>query len=257
MPRNPGERGGGREGPLTAPGDLVGESTAEQGARDRGDPPHAANGAKGHGPLGERQGVAEDDDGAGEEAGGTDAGDGAADDEGVGVGSQGADQAADLEDEDGRQVGVFDAEDAVQGAVCGLQGRRGQEVRGAVPADVLDARELLGQAAQGRRDDGLVQGDEENGQAKRRDDEGQLEALGQLGAGAAGRRRLHAVQHSAAGAAGRLLDSVAVASFVVVADITADITTDVAAVLARLRRRLLLHVRLGRAHRAGGVRTVV
>jgi hypothetical protein len=159
-----------------APADVVGKGAAQQGPRNARDPPHGADQAEGHGPLAQGQGVGQDDDAAGEQAGGADAGQGPADDERVARGRDGADQAANLEDEHGGQVGPLDAEHAVERAVGGLQRGRGQQVGGAVPADVLDGLKLARDGAQGGRDDGLVQRDEEDGQAQRGDDERQLDA---------------------------------------------------------------------------------
>lgn len=59
--------------------------------------------------------------------------DGAADDEGGRRGGDGADETADLEDEDGEEVDELDVEELVDGAVHGLQRRRGQEVGRAIP----------------------------------------------------------------------------------------------------------------------------
>lgn len=76
-------------------------------------------------------------------------GDGAADDEGGRGRGNGADKTAELEYEDGGEVDKLDVEDPVHGAVHGLQGRRGQEVGGAVPAlgkGVASARREGGRA---------------------------------------------------------------------------------------------------------------
>lgn len=155
---------------------MIRERAAQQRTSHTRDAPHGANQAERQRALAQRQRVAQHDDGAAEQAGGAHAGDGAADDEGRARRRDGADQAADLEDEDGEQVDVLDGEVAQQLAVQRLQRGRGQQVRGAVPADVLGRGELRGDGAEGGRDDGLVQGDEEDGEAEADDDEEAREA---------------------------------------------------------------------------------
>ncbi|GJC89739.1 hypothetical protein ColLi_12577 [Colletotrichum liriopes] len=159
-----------------SPGRLLREDAAEQRPCHGGDAPHAADKPESQRPLVEGHRVAEDDNGAGEQTGGPDAGDGAADNEGGRVRRQGADEGADLEDGDGDEVGVLDAEELVDCAVHGLQGGRGEEVRCAIPANVLDAAVLRRDGAEGRGDDGLVQRDEEDGETERGDDEDELQA---------------------------------------------------------------------------------
>lgn len=160
------------------PSDVIRKGASQQGTGHAGDPPHAPDEAKRQRPLPQGQRVRQDDDGPGEEPGGAHAGDGAAHDEGRRGRRGGADQAPDLEDEDGEQVDGLDGEAVVQLAVQRLQRRGREQVGAAVPADVPDGRELLRDGAQGRRYDGLVQGDEEDGQAEGEDDEEPGQALG-------------------------------------------------------------------------------
>ena len=142
--------------------------------------------------------VGEDDDGAGEETGGTHAGNGAADNKGDGAGGDGAEQTAYFKDEDGCEERPLDVEHAVNDTIHGLQAGRGEEVGRSIPAlfqeesvslfclrdsrrpavipyNVLCAVELAGDGTERWCDDGLVEGDEENGNAQRKECEGELE----------------------------------------------------------------------------------
>lgn len=159
------------------PGCLLSEGASQERSSDGRDSPHAADQAEGQRALLQGHRVAENNDGAGEQARGADAGDGTPDDEGGRGRSQGAEQGSNLEDEDGCQVGVLDAEELVDRAIHGLQSGGGQQVSRAVPANVLDAAILGRDGAKGRGDDGLVEGHQEHGQAEGDDDEDELDAV--------------------------------------------------------------------------------
>lgn len=140
----------------------------------------------------------EDDDGAGEETSSTHAGNGTADNKGDGAGGDGAEQTAYFKDEDGCEERPLDAEHAVNDTIHGLQTGRGEEVGRSIPAlcqeesvslfclresrcpvvlpyNVLCAVELAGDGTERWCDDGLVEGDEEDGYTQRKKCEGELE----------------------------------------------------------------------------------
>ena len=104
----------------------------------------------------QRRAVHEDDDGAGEETGRAQAGDGTADDEGVGGWGGAADGRADLEDHDGGQEDPFGVEEGVDAAEEELEGGHGQEVGRAVPAHVSKGVEVVGDLGDGGGNDGTV-----------------------------------------------------------------------------------------------------
>ncbi len=68
-------------------------------------------------------------------------------------------------------------EDGVDPPKGRLQGRRGEKVAAPIPANVLNAVEVIGDLGNGRRDDGLIEGNEEHGEAEGHQDHGQLGAV--------------------------------------------------------------------------------
>ena len=148
-----------------APGDLVGEGAADEGAQDGGEAEEGAEEAldpgallQGHGiedahnlvwvgfagQLGSRTGMRKKSSDLGEEvthrsredAGGANSGNGPADDEGHRVGRRAADGRADFEEKDAGEEDDLDRVEGVDLAKEQLEGARCQQVRAAVPADV-------------------------------------------------------------------------------------------------------------------------
>ncbi|GAO17983.1 hypothetical protein UVI_02060080 [Ustilaginoidea virens] len=98
----------------------------------------------------------DNEESAGEDAGGAEAGYGAAEDQADRVGRRTAHQRADFEEQDGEEVDPFDRVKGVELAKDELHGARGEEVGGAVPAHVLDGVELVCYSGDRRRDDCVV-----------------------------------------------------------------------------------------------------
>lgn len=178
-----------------APRNVGREGAADEGAQDGGDAEDGAGHALVEGALVQRHGVHDDDDAAGEDAGRPDALDGAADDEGHGARGGAAQGGPDLEQHDGDGVDGADGIEAVQLAEQQLEGGRGEQVGGAVPADVGQRVEFVGDGGNGRGDDQAVERDEEDGNIDRRQHERETQPrrvliVGLGGGGGLGRREL-------------------------------------------------------------------
>ncbi len=174
-PRDGAERQVDVEAPAPRQVRAVGEGAAHERPGDRGYAVHATDEAHEDGARLERHSVADDEDGAREDARGAEAGDGAAEDERRRVGGDAADERAELEDEKGGHVGPLDGVEGVDLAVDELEAARGQQVDGHEPANVVEGVELVGDAGDGGRDDGVVQGHAEDGEAEGDCDEHQLQ----------------------------------------------------------------------------------
>lgn len=172
--RRHGERSDGEVDVKTPPPPRVGRITErppQQRTGDGADPPHPSYQPERGRPFPQWQGVAQNHNRSREQTRGAHTGNGPPSDKGVGGGGDGADERADFKDEDGDEVGVFDGEHAVEGAVAGLEGGGGEEVAGAVPANVPHGGELGRDGAEGGGDDCLVEGYQEDGEAEGGDDE--------------------------------------------------------------------------------------
>ncbi|TLS21088.1 uncharacterized protein PpBr36_10493 [Pyricularia pennisetigena] len=110
-----------------APGGLVGKDAAEQRARHDGDAVHGAQDPGEERPADHGDRVREDDERAGEEPRGPDAGDGAPEDQEEGRPRGAAEQGPQLKQADGREVDPFYTVMTVQLPEEELQGRDGQE----------------------------------------------------------------------------------------------------------------------------------
>ena len=139
-----------------APADVVGEGSAHEGPGNRGNAVHGAYHTHVYGPLTQRNTPLDNEESAGEDAGGAEAGYGAAEDQADRVGRRTAHQRADFEEQDGEEVDPFDRVKGVELAKDELHGARGEEVGGAVPAHVLDGVELVCYSGDRRRDDCVV-----------------------------------------------------------------------------------------------------
>ena len=107
-------------------------------------------------PLPQRDRVHHHDDGAREDARGSQARDGASDDERIRVVGRAADSGPDFEDENGAQEDYFGGIEGVDFAEEELEGAIREEVGATVPADVGDGVEVVSDAGDGGCDYCLV-----------------------------------------------------------------------------------------------------
>lgn len=149
---------------------MIRKHTAQQRPCHARNTPHTSNQTKRQRPLSQRECIRQDDNRAREQSRCAHPSNRSPHDKSRRRRRYRADQTTQLEDGHSDQKHCLDAEATVQLAVQRLQRRGGQQVRAAIPANVLGAAELRGDGTQGGRDDGLVQGDEENGQAEGGDD---------------------------------------------------------------------------------------
>ena len=120
-----------------APGDVVGEGAAHEGAGHAGDAVHGADEARVDGPLPQRHRVGDDEQRAREQPRAAQPRDGPPHDQRRRVGRHAADQAAHLEDEEREQEGPLDAEEGVELAEEQLEGARREQIGRAVPAAAM------------------------------------------------------------------------------------------------------------------------
>lgn len=127
-----------------------------QWARDRRNAIHAADQSHVRRALAQRDRDGDDQNGAAEDTRGADTRNRATDDERRRVGRNTADEGADLEDEQRGEIHPLDGVEGVEFAVDELRRARGEQVRAAVPPDVIQGLELIRDAGDSRRDDGVV-----------------------------------------------------------------------------------------------------
>lgn len=139
-----------------SPAHLVRQEPSQKRSRDGGDSPHTTHKTRIDRPFVQRDGICQDRQSAGKDARRAHARNGTADDERDAIRSNAADQTADLEDGNGSEEGPLDAPEGVDFAEEELEGGAGEHVCGAVPADVVEAVELVGDARDGCGDDGVV-----------------------------------------------------------------------------------------------------
>lgn len=132
-----------------APRDVGGKSAADEGPDDGGETKDGAEQALVEWPLVQRDGVDDNNNDAREDAGGAHAGDGATNNKNGRAGRRAADGRADLEQQHGRHEGELDREEGVDLAKHQLERGRRQQVRRAVPADVLEGFEFIRDAGDG------------------------------------------------------------------------------------------------------------
>lgn len=147
-------------------------------SNDTGTPIRRADDAGVHGSVLGHDGKGKDGVGAAGDTGASNASNRATDNQGGAVLGDATDQAADLKDEDGQEKGDFEREVLVRLAPGGLEGAESEEEGTAIPSNVVDAVELVGDGGDGCGDDGHVKGDEENARNERDDDKEQLELGG-------------------------------------------------------------------------------
>lgn len=139
-----------------SPAHLVRQKPSQKRPRDGRDSPHPTHKARIDRPLTQRDGVGQNRQRAGKDASRADARDRTPDDERDAIRRNAADQTAHLEHRDGREEGPLDAPEGVDLAEQELQGGAGEHVCRGVPADVVEAVELVGDARNGGGDDGVV-----------------------------------------------------------------------------------------------------
>lgn len=139
-----------------APGDVVRESTAQQGTDDTCQTVRSTQDASERGPLLGGCGKGNDGVGAGAEASSSEACDGATSDEGFGIGGSAADCGADFKDEDSNQERCLEREVFVDFAPGRLEGADSHEEGSAIPADLVETLELFGDFRNGSCDNGLI-----------------------------------------------------------------------------------------------------
>lgn len=138
------------------PGCAVGKCTTDKRTAQAGNAKHARGYAKqSRAPLHGRR-MHQNKCASWEYACGTEARDGPAHDEGRRVRGGSAYDRAQLENSEGDEEDDFDRQGRVELAIGDLEGRRGEEIGGGVPAHILDCLELICDDGHCRGDDGLV-----------------------------------------------------------------------------------------------------
>jgi hypothetical protein len=127
-----------------------------QRSSHRGNSVHGADQAHVGRTLSQRHRAADDQDGAREDSGGAHAGHGSSQDQAQRVRGDSTDEGAELEDEQGGEIGPLHRVEGVQFPKDQLQGAGRQQIRGSVPADILQRVKLVGNARNGRRNDGVI-----------------------------------------------------------------------------------------------------
>jgi hypothetical protein len=117
---------------------------------------HAANKSHVRRPLPQRHRHRDDQDGSREDTSSAHTRNRTADDQSRGVRGDTADERADLEDEQGNEVDPFDAVEGVEFAVNKLCCAGGEEICGAIPADVVEGFELICDAGDSCCDDCVI-----------------------------------------------------------------------------------------------------
>lgn len=132
------------------------ERAAQNWADNRGHSHGSSQHANVARPCLQRGRASQNDDGARIQARGAHACNGAAGDEGARVGCSRAYKTPQLEDGDGDQVHDPGGENGEQLAEQQLEGARGEEVGGGIPANVAEGMEVVSDPGDGGGDDGFV-----------------------------------------------------------------------------------------------------
>lgn len=106
--------------------------------------------------LSEGHGHRDDQDGSAKDTSSTDTSNRAADDESCRIRRNTADQGTNLEDKQGNEIDPFDRVVGVELSVDELGRAGGEEVRGSIPADIVEGFELICDSGNGSCDDCVI-----------------------------------------------------------------------------------------------------
>ena len=172
-----GRDGGGRSHPKApAPAHAVRQRAAQRRRHARADAERRRHEPDVHGALLHRRDEADGAEAALDDAGRAHARDGAAQDQHLGARRRGAQGGAELEDHDGDEVHGLEVPQRVQLAGRRLQRGDRQQVRGPVPPDLLEGREVRRDGGDGDGDDADVQRDQEGAEREREEHRGEPQA---------------------------------------------------------------------------------
>ncbi len=135
---------------------MIGEGSTHQRSSDGGYAVHGAYESRVDGPFDQRNRVRDDDERPGEDACGSQTGNGTANDESYRCWRSTTDYRADLEDKDSHQINPFDREEGVKFAEEQLEGACSQKICGAIPPYILESLEMIRYFWDRRRNDGVI-----------------------------------------------------------------------------------------------------
>ena len=139
-----------------SPADVGGEGAADKWADDGGHAHQGTDETNVHASFLQRSDGDQEDDGAVGDSGGTNTGNGATDDEGGGVRSSGTESGTDFEDDNVDKIDEFGRAIGVDSTHGHLHGTGRQHKCAAVPADIVQAVEVVGDGWNGGGDDGSI-----------------------------------------------------------------------------------------------------
>lgn len=153
-----------------SPGDVGCKDAAQYRAEDASHAEDCSYESHPHWSLRERRDGYHDGDAAVLDAGRADAADGASPDECNRVGRDAIDETTEFEHANAEEKDPFDVVESVNLAHEELEGAGGHQVRRAVPADVPEGVEVVGEGGEGDANDGPVERYEEDGEIDSRHD---------------------------------------------------------------------------------------
>lgn len=139
-----------------SPGQAISEGAAHERTGNTGNTVHGTNNTHVGRALVERHRALDDKKSTGEDTSGTETSDGTAENETGRVGSGAADEGAELEEAKGDEEDALDAVEGVEFTVDEGECAGGEQVGGAVPADIVDGLEFIGNTGDGGSNDGVV-----------------------------------------------------------------------------------------------------